>query len=257
MLTVVIITKNEEYQIRKCLNSLKDWADEIILVDDDSTDSTVNIAQKEYGAKIIHNISEGNFDRQRNLGFDAAAGDWILQMDADEIIPVQTAEAIKEAITTPSDYVGYHLKMQFCVFDFPLRYLKQTNALKLFRKNKARYIGRKIHETLHVQGRLGYLNAPILHYNNVSVQSSLEKYNFYTDVEARVYLEQHDTVSLKVLKKEMLLMTVRRFYKHYLKNNGYKDGIHGLVWCLINVIMPLMFWLKVAELALKQNKLAK
>ena len=257
LLTAVIITKNEECRIRKCLNSLKDWVDEVILVDDGSTDSTINIAREEYGTKIIHSISEGNFDKQRNLGIDAAAGEWILQMDADEIIPSQTAGVIREAIATPSDYAGYHLRMQFCIFDFPLKHLKQANALKLFKKNKAKYIGRKIHETLDIQGKLGYLNATIMHYNNVSVQSSLEKYNFYTDVEARAYLEQHNLISLKALKKEMLSKTLRRFFKHYFKNNGYKDGIHGLIWCLINTIMPLMFWLKVAELALKQDKISK
>ncbi len=90
-LSAVVITKNEEARIGRCLDSLKGLADEIIIVDDAYTDKTVDIAKDKYRAKVIVNRSGGNFDRQRNLGIERALGEWILQLDTDEVVPAETA----------------------------------------------------------------------------------------------------------------------------------------------------------------------
>ena len=110
-LTVVIITKNEQDKIARCLESVK-WADEIIIVDDLSEDRTVEICQK-YGAKVISHKSYGNFDQQRNIGIDNASSDWILQMDADEVVSEKLKEEIQKIVSNPTNkFVAYKIRRQ-------------------------------------------------------------------------------------------------------------------------------------------------
>ncbi|MCD6490188.1 MAG: glycosyltransferase family 2 protein [Thermodesulfobacterium sp.] len=107
LLSAVIITKNEEKRIEKCLNSIKDWVDEIVIIDDLSTDNTVEICKK-FTDKVFINDSGGWLDYvNRNLGIEKASGKWILSLDADEIIPPSTKEKILEIIRSDAPYVAY------------------------------------------------------------------------------------------------------------------------------------------------------
>ena len=100
--TAVLITKNEERNIKRCLESLK-WVDEIVVVDGESTDGTLEIA-KSYGAKIVNHAFEGDFGMERNIGNDNARGDWILALDADERVPQKTREAIEHILEMGSKF---------------------------------------------------------------------------------------------------------------------------------------------------------
>ena len=132
-LSVLITTKNEETKIRRCLDSLNEIADEIIIVDDESSDKTVDIARDEYGAKTIINKSGGNFDKQGNLGIDAASCEWVLHLDADEVIPTETVQKIKETLANDNKYSAFTLIRNDFVFGHRLNYVGHLPITKLFK----------------------------------------------------------------------------------------------------------------------------
>jgi len=254
-LSAVVITRNEEKKIRRCLDSVRGLATETVVVDDESTDNTAAIARGEYGAKVIVNRSGLNFDNQRNIGIEAASGEWILQMDADEEVTPGTRDAIRRAVERKGDHDAFTLIRRDCVFGVPLRNSMQGKGVKLFRKKRARYVGSKVHETLRVDGKIGDIKADVLHYNFDSIGEVIARWNRYTDTEAAAYLDARGFEKSGFLKKRLLHRSLKLFYKHYIKHRGYRDGVYGLIWSVLHVIYPLLFWLKVFEKAIKEDKL--
>jgi glycosyltransferase involved in cell wall biosynthesis len=252
-LSVVVITKNEEKRIVPCLESIV-WADEVIIVDDCSTDRTEEIC-KEFGAKVVSNKSNGNFDRQRNIGIDSAANDWILQLDADEIVPPATSKKIRESIAAPGGYVAFKMKRKNFFIGHPLKYAGAYDYMtKLFNKNYARY-RRSIHEILDLKGETGIIDADIEHYPFNSIGQLIKKADFYTDLEAEVFLEENKQVSFKEIKYRLTWKSLKLFWKLYKKKQGYRDGMFGLIWCVANVMGTQMRWLKLWERALKEKRM--
>lgn len=254
-LTAIIITKNEEAKIERCLKSLSKLADEIIIIDDLSADRTTEIC-KSFGAKIISSRSGGNFDKQRNLGIQNATGDWILQMDADEIIPTETAVKIRSAIDNPKQFVVFRIRRQNYFLGHFLRYAGAYDYMaKIFKKDAAKYTGESVHETLHIDGPTGTIEANIEHYPYGSIKQVIERSNFYSDVEAGVFVKNSVKISLKQIKYQLTWKSLKLFWKLYFKKKGYKDGMYGLAWCILNVIGPQVKWLKIWEKASQEGKL--
>jgi len=244
-ITAVIITKNEEKQIRRCLDSIKDWVQEIIIVDDCSSDQTGKIVTQEYKARLIVQASGNSLASLRNLGIDAASQTWIFQMDADEVIPLKTAQAIQEAVRQDK-FIAFNAVRQDCINGQPLKYVGRSDQLKLFKKSDVRYSG-MIHEHLPIQGPVGNIVEPVMHHPIASVSAIITRHNFYTDVEALQYIKKNPHLDIKKIKKQLVWKPFKLFFKHYVKNSGYKDGVPGLIWCMIHTIHPVMFWLKVLE----------
>jgi glycosyltransferase involved in cell wall biosynthesis len=251
-ISAVIIVKNEEDKILSCLNSLK-WTDEIVIVDDYSSDKTVEIC-KNQGARVILNESKGNFDRQRNLGIKEATGDWILQMDADEIVPIDTANIIRQAIEKADTEVAFNIYRRNFFLGYPLKYAgSHEYVVKIFRKDKAIYVGSSVHETLKVEGRIGSIEADIYHYPFNSIRQVIERWNFYTDVEASVFIKNKEAITAREIKYRLTWKSLKLFWKLYFRKKGYRDGMPGLAWCVLNVIGPQIKWLKIWEKKYKER----
>ncbi len=244
-IAAVILTKNEARHLRRCLDSLKGWISEIIIVDDQSTDATKAIAAGEYAARVIEHPLNNNFDQQRNLGIDACQQEWVLQMDADEVISPAAARAIEQAVAQ-GENDAYELLRQDCVWTTPLKYVGGCYQLKLFRKSKGRYAG-AIHEALRIDGKIGRINLPVWHYPIPSVSAMIAKHNFYTDLECAKFFKENPQVDIRTLKKNLIFKPAKIFFKHYIKHKGYKDGIPGLIWSAIHTLHPMMFWMKAVE----------
>ena len=244
-ISVVVITKNESDRIERLLKSVA-WADEVIVVDDESTDNTRQICE-EFGAKVIVNKLDGNFHLQRNLGIRNASGEWILQMDADEEVPPETAEEIRRAINAPGSFSAFMMLRKNFMFTHALRYGGAYNYVtKLFKRSEGCY-SEKIHEVLNVSGDTGKIDAEIYHYPYSSIRGILDKMNFYTDAEAEKEIKERGDISLKEIKYRLTWKALKLFWKLYIKKQGYKDGIYGLIWSIINVIGPEIRWLKIWE----------
>lgn len=246
-ISAVIITKNEEDKIKRCLDSIN-WVDEVIVVDDQSSDKTLDIC-REYNTKIIINKSNGNFRDQRNLGSDNAKNDWVLQLDADEIIPYDLKEKIIEALNKQDNFVAFSFKRKNFFLGHFIRYSGEYNdTIKLFKKNKARYVGRTIHEILEVNGPIAKLNADIEHYPFKSITQFIERQNFYSSLEAREILQEKGMLREKEIRYNLTIKPLKLFFKLYFKKQGFKDGMYGLVWCLMQVTRRIFIWVKYWEL---------
>ncbi len=250
----VVITKNEESRIRRCLDSLKDWVDEIIVVDDMSEDRTADIARDEYHATVIRHSLDEDFAAQRNRGMAAARSEWILEMDADEQVPPESARKIRQALSQAEKYNGFVIRRINCVFDRPLKHPGRCDSLRIVRKNKGQSRG-AIHECLAVEGPVGHIDADIYHYNLPSVHHFISRNNHYSERESRDILAAEGRISARRYKNFILFKSLRIFYKNYIKNKAYKDGVHGFIRSVLHTVKPVMVWLKVLERAVKEDRL--
>lgn len=252
-LTAVIITKNEERRIGRLLESLL-FADEVVVVDDESIDGTVELCRR-HGAKVISHRSEGDFDHQRNLGIDLAQGTWILQLDADEVIPPLLQREIRSALSTPSSYVAYGIKRQNCYLG---KWMQSRNwygnyQVKLFRKDQARYIGSSVHEQLRVEGPTGQLQHDVLHFPYESLVQVLDRMNYYTSVEAKVLARRSGSVAVCHIAYQLTARPVKLFWKLFVKKQAWRDGFHGFLFSVLDTFSQFMQWAKYWERTLEHR----
>jgi glycosyltransferase involved in cell wall biosynthesis len=253
-ISAVLITKNEESRIRACLDSLKGWVDDIVVVDDMSEDHTADIARDEYGATVIRHPLDEDFAAQRNRGMAAARSEWVLEMDADEVVPPESARKIREGLAAAGECQGFVIRRINCVFDRPLKNPGRCDSLRIVRKNKGQSRG-CVHETLHVDGPVGRLDAFVYHYNLPSISHFIERNNRYSDSESEEIVSAEGRVSAAKYKKLIVFKSLRIFYKSYFKNKGRQDGVHGFIRAVLHAIKPVIVWLKVLERAVKDGKL--
>ncbi|MFH1442354.1 MAG: glycosyltransferase family 2 protein [Candidatus Omnitrophota bacterium] len=255
-LTAVIPVKNEKGKIEKCLDSLRGFVDEIVVVDSLGIDGTVEICKK-YGAKIVtHEVEGYNMDKQRNIGIENASGDWILQTESDEVFPPDAAKKIRGAINNPGDNTAFRIFRINCFLGYPLRYAgSRDHMVRIFKKGRASYIGCNVHETLKVDGPIGNINIDVYHYSFNSISQYIGKCNFFSEAESDIFLKENNKVSIKEIKYRLTWKPLKLFWKLYVKKKGYKDGMFGLAWCILSVIAPIVKWLKIWEKALKKERL--
>lgn len=229
MISAIILTHNEEDNIKKCLNSVK-WCDELIVIDDESSDSTAKIAEKS-GASVYVRPLNNDFSKQRNFGLQKAKGEWVLFVDADEVISSALWFEIMQHTNSPSENnSGYLIKRQDKVWDRVLTHGETGNAkfLRLAKKSPGQWVG-TVHETWEVPGTKITLNNPIIHNPHMTVKKFLNEINFYTDIRAR---ELYDK-KIHTFWFLIILFPLAKFVKNYIIKLGFRDGIPGLLLALM------------------------
>ncbi len=229
MISAVILTKNEEKNILKCINSLK-FCDEIIVIDDDSEDKTVEIAKK-IGANVFIHSLDNDFSKQRNFGLNKASGEWVLFIDADEQVPSSLREDIIQSINNPiNKYDGFYIKRKDIMWGRELKYGEAGNIklLRLARKDSGKWIG-KVHEVWKMNGKTKDLNNPIVHYPHQSISEFLQEINFYTDLRAKELFE----AGKKVNSLSILLYPKLKFVVNYFIKFGFMDRIPGFIYAIM------------------------
>jgi len=245
-ISAVLITKNEEKNIGRCLNSLR-WVDEIVVVDGESLDKTVEIA-KSFGAKVVTHRFEGDFGLERNIGNENATGDWILALDADEVIPDRTREKIKGILTNGTEYDAFNVPRMQYFLGKPLIYGGRYHSIiNLFRKGKARFQG-KVHHLVIVDGATGEIEEPIEHYPFSSIEEFIKKQDRYTTYEAKELFERFGKAKLGEVKYNLLFKPIKLFIKAYVKKKGYKDGTTGLIFAILFSWRHFLIWAKYWEI---------
>jgi glycosyltransferase involved in cell wall biosynthesis len=228
MISAIILTKNEEKNIKDCLESLS-WCDEKIVIDDQSVDKTCEIAQK-LGAKIyVHPLT--NFSDQRNYAMEKAKGDWVIFIDADERISQALWYEIMQHINEPFENLsGFFLKRIDIMWGRQLRY-GESGTLKLLRlakKNSGKWTG-DVHEKWHISGNIETLNNSLYHYPHPSIEDFLREINQYTDLRAKELYRQ----KIKVNWLSITLYPKAKFILNYFIKLGFLDGLPGLVIALM------------------------
>ncbi len=242
-ISVVISAFNEEKNIKDCLQSVK-WADEIIVVDNSSTDKTKKIASR-FTSKIFTRPNYKMLNKNKNFGFSKATGDWILNLDADERTSPKLQKEIKKAIAT-KNFSGFRIPRKNIIFG---KWIKHglwwpDYQLRLFRKDKGKFPQIHVHEKIKVMGKVETLKNPMIHYNYQTVSQFVDKLNhIYTDNEAKNLLKS----GKKIHWYDAIRMPANDFLSVFFAREGYKDGLHGLALSLLQSFYSLVVFLKVWE----------
>ncbi len=223
----IVITKNEEKNVEKCLNSLA-FCDEIIIIDDYSEDRTIEIAKK-FTKKIYKRKLEKNFSLQRNFAISKATMDYVLFLDADEEISMRLKDEILEKIKY-TNFNGFYFKRVDFIWGGEISHgeIKDLKLLRLARKNKASWIG-NVHEKMLVDGEVGELKNPIYHYPHPTVSEFLSAVNFYSSIRAQELFDSNKKTNVF----EIIAYPVGKFFQNFFIKEGYKDGEIGLVFAIM------------------------
>lgn len=242
-ISIVIITKNEEENIKECLESVQ-WADEIVVVDDFSADKTLEIV-RQYTDKVFLQKWLG-YSEQKRFAFTKAKGDWILSLDADERVSAELQEEIKLVVKHSQNYDGFYLPYKNY---FLGKWIEHCGwypeyHLRLFRKEKGTIKKTEVDESISVKGSIGYLKNSIIHYSYRSISQYFEKFNRYTTLVAQ---EIKTIKNRKQLIWLILTKPLRAFKKAYIKQKGYKDGMQGFILCVFSFFYWFVLYAKYWE----------
>ena len=242
-LSVVVITKNEENNIAECLSSVRGWADEIVVVDDESRDRTVSIAA-EFTDRIFQRrmYNEG---RHRNWAYAQAKNEWVLSLDADE----KVSDELKEEITSVLKDTKFH------AFSIPLRnYIGNywvrhsgwypAGKLRLFMKSRFRYEEVEVHPKVFLDGDTGHLTKDIIHKGYPDFEHFLTSLNRQTTLEARKWIQTGRRMSAG----RALWRTIDRFPRSFIGKKGYKDGFIGFMVAFFASLYQIMSYAKYWEM---------
>lgn len=224
MLSVVIITKNEEHNIRRCLESVQ-WADEIVVIDSESEDQTVAIA-REYTPHVF-TMDWLGYGIQKQRALDKATGDWVLNLDADESVSPLLKEVLQAAMSVDS-VDAYRIPIQMHFYGKPLRHSSSpTRHIRLFKRNGAQFSDDIVHEKIVLPSSavVQQLSVPIAHHSFVDVSHALSKINRYSSYSAKIRIEHHQTVGLF----KTLSSTAWMFLRCYFLQRGFLDGKAGFL----------------------------
>ncbi|MBN2453520.1 MAG: glycosyltransferase family 2 protein [Candidatus Omnitrophica bacterium] len=247
-ISVVILTRNEESFLKQCLDSVK-WADEIVIIDDNSTDRTREIAA-EYTDKIVTHPMNRDFVAQRNLGIKHTSGDWILEMDSDEKMTEGLKKDILNLLERGSEFSAFRFRRanNFCGKFLRHGGEEANRPLRLFKSGRGKFEGSGIDDFLVIDGGIGDFDSVMEHYNYPCISHYLTMQDFYSSLEAEEMVKKFGLIPKKRLKRELLLGPVKLFIKIYIKKAGYKDGIHGLVFAILSSFRRFLRYAKYWEL---------
>ena len=254
-ISAVLLTKNEESRVTRCLESIR-WADEIIVVDGLSTDRTVEICQR-YGARVMSRAFSGSFSEERNAGTDMAAGDWILQLDGDDEVSEELREALQRMLREGTTHAAFNVRRKN---NFLGHWMMRGGWYHYYRavypKSACRFEG-LVHEVLQVQGTTGVLEGAIIHTPFTSLEQFITRQNRYTTLEARQILEQRGVLPAREVRYQVTWRPLKLFWKSYVKKQGFREGWHGLVFALLFMWVHVMKWVKYWELVRQHYEPAK
>jgi len=243
-ISVTVITKDEEKNIVDCLKSVE-WADELIVVDSESTDRTVELAGQ-FTDKIFIRKWEG-YVLQKRYALSLAANEWVLSLDADERI---TSELKQEVLNlTPGNFSGYKIRRKNFLLKKEITSCgwEKDYQLRLMKKDKTSFSDRLVHEKFIVDGEVSTLKNPMLHYTFSSFTDYLNKINYYTSLKAQELFKKKKSIGPWTIFSH----TVSAFFAFFIFRKGFKDGIYGLIISFLHSVSTMMNYVKLWEL---QNK---
>lgn len=243
-ISAVVLVKNEERNIKDCLASLK-WVDEIVLLDDESTDNTLKIAEM-FGAKVFKRRMDVE-GRQRNYAYSKASNEWVISIDADERVTPELANEIRKTLReNGGKFSAYSLNIRTYAGD---KWIKGAGyypapRLRLFMRDRFRYEEACVHPRVFVEGQTGpVLKNDVLHYPWKDFSELIRKMNRETTLEAEKWIEDGRKVTLaKTLRKAF-----HRFIKYYFQRGGWREGHMGFIMCAFHSLYQFLTYVKYWE----------
>lgn len=258
-LSVVLSTRNEEENIGRCLTSVKNIADEIIVVDEYSTDKTCDIA-KSYGAKVYLEPHHEIFHITKQKALEKATGEWILQLDADEVVSPELAKEITEVINSKKEVIvknplfirhqklieerdgaigkkdgqiaGYFIPRRNMFLGKPLIHagVYPDGVIRLVKNGFASFPQKSVHEQIELDGRVLWLSNDLLHYDSPTLKKYLMRLNRYTDIHAKELQERHSPKNPFYLIYYSFFKFIFVFCSLFFRHLGFLDGTRGFLW---------------------------
>lgn len=236
-ISALVTTYNEERNIKDCIESIS-WADEIVVVDSYSTDRTV---------EIVKSFPEVNFYQreyygaasQKNWAMDRTTHPWIFIIDADERVTPQLRDEILKTIENPK-FDAYYIRRVAYFMDKPIRFSgwQHDRVVRLIKRGVGRYPNKRVHADMKVDTEVGYLKNPLIHYMIESFEQYLPRivtYGFWGAA-------QGWRVNKKSGFVEIFLRPLWRFIRMYIIQLGFLDGLHGLVFCMLQSFGTYLKW---------------
>jgi glycosyltransferase involved in cell wall biosynthesis len=258
-LSVVLAVRNEEENIARCLNSLKDIADEIIVVDEYSTDKTKEIAEG-FGAKVYEEPHHAIFHVTKQKAMDKANCEWILQLDADEVVTLELAKEINNLVKNgkepgkPKDLflrhqrlieerdgkigreggevVGYFVARKNMFLGKPLIHagVYPDGVIRLVKNGKARFPQKSVHEQMILDGKVGWLVNDLEHNDSPTLKRYFTRLNRYIDLHASELKERHASKNIFYFIYYSFFKSFYIFLKLFFYHKGFLDGVNGFLW---------------------------
>lgn len=249
-ISVVILAKNEAMNIRDCLKSVVGWADEIIVIDDFSTDETVEVAES-LGAKVLVKRMD-NEGKHRNWAYAQAENTWVLSIDADERVTGELREEIGVINFETTEFSAFTIPRRNHIGDYWLKHGGQYPAaqLKLFKKDKFKYEEVQVHPRAFLDGKCGHLKYDIIHYTYRDFSDFMNKLNRQTTLEAQkwIYTRRKMTFGIAFWR------TIDRFFRKFIGKRGYLDGFMGFMLAVFDSIYQITSFAKYWELKRKDAR---
>lgn len=235
-LSVAVAVYNEEKNLGVCLESISAIADEIVVVDGGSTDNTVNIAKK-FTQKVIQTSNPPIFHINKQKALEACTCDWILQLDADEIV----TEALKKEIVgkmKSSTVKGYYIPRKNYFWGKWMRKGGQypDYVIRLVRRGFARFPSKTVHEQIEVSGKVGYLTEPMEHYTYRTYNDYWRKADAYTDLTAKEMKHTGVPKTIATWIAYNIIKPKMTFFSLYIRHKGFLDGWRGLIFAVFSAV---------------------
>lgn len=243
MLSLIILTKNEESRIKACLESAK-WADEIIVCDSGSSDQTLEIAKK-YTDKIFE-FDDSDFSNIRNKGFEKAKGDWVLYLDADERILEPLRKEI-EVMVTLSDFSAYAISRKNIVFGKEQKYgpFWPDWVIRLLKRSDFETWVGKIHEYPKFKGELGYSKNSLLHLTHRDVNQFMRKVMDWSTIEAQMRVDVNHP---KMTGWRFLRIFITELLKQGIVKGGFFNGTISVLDSMLQVFSMYITYVRLWEM---------
>lgn len=241
-LSIVVLTKNEEKRIAQCLGSVK-FADEIVVVDDLSTDRTIELVQQYTNRILIKRMD--NEGKHRNWAYAQAKNEWVLSLDADEEVTEALQKEISEAIKQ-SEFSAFSIPLRNYIGNYWVRYggWYPASKVRLFKKSRFKYEEALVHPRVFIDGECGHLKSDIIHHSYADFAEFLNSVNKQTTLEAAKWVNTQRKMSLP----HALWRTIDRFFRRYIRKKGYKDGIYGFTVAYFDSLYQILSYLKYRQM---------
>lgn len=234
-ISAALATFNEEKNIVDCIESLKLFADEIVVVDGTSSDRTAEIARK-LGAKVFVISNKAMFHINKNMAFEKCKRDWIFYIDADERVTKELAAELKEIVRRNPKENGFWVnRKNWFLGDFLTKGGAYPNPdVRFFRNGKGKLAEKSVHEKLDVNGEVGHLKNDLIHLADPTFERYLQRANRYTDLTAENIKSKDPSRGIWPVIYYMIFKPIFTFSNIYFRHKGYQDGFRGFVWAFFS-----------------------
>ena len=237
-ISITIIGHNEIDHLKELLPQLF-WADEVIYVDCESQDNSLEIA-KNHGCIVFSRPNNSNLNVNKSYAIEQASNEWIFYLDPDERIPETLINEIKK-LNKDTVNSAYKLNRRNHCFGVWLKYGSQypDEQIRLFRKNCAKFPKKHVHEKLLVDGEIGYLKNDLHHFPYLNISQFLKKFDFYTEVEANYLLDSGIRITIPNTLKFLMLKPFPRFLRRYFLKRGFLDDylVYSLQFLMLLILL--------------------